>query len=177
MKGSSLSPSLPFHLHPSLTAPFSPSHLSSPLVFSLSLFTHMVHSLAATIYLERPDLLANLNAIPISLNAPKDYFPSMLTSPEFFIILHFGFTFRFCHLLVPLIYIYFNIKHTEMDVPGVGELMLASFPRDLDFDPTEIDHSWYVQFLLFFFLILLFFPFADFNLYISNVIQVDGREV
>eukprot|EP00026_Physarum_polycephalum_P002873 Phypoly_transcript_02882.p1 GENE.Phypoly_transcript_02882~~Phypoly_transcript_02882.p1 ORF type:complete len:833 (+),score=72.23 Phypoly_transcript_02882:121-2619(+) len=32
----------------------------------------------------------------------------------------------------------------KSDVPGVGELMLASFPRDLDFDPTEIDHSWWM---------------------------------
>lgn len=87
-------------------------------------FINCLFSLLATIQFHRPDLLPGLAAssIQIPLNPPYDFFDSTYLHSVYYIS-------------------YFLATG---GIPGVGQLMLASFPAD--YQPTEdisADNPWY----------------------------------
>lgn len=77
-----------------------------------------IDSLTGLIHFQRPDLLqSHLSQSIIPLNPPVDFFPGI--SP--------GLLFA-------------NLS-TEYQIPGIGELMLASFPPG-GFLKAELENSW-----------------------------------
>ena len=99
------------------------------LISSLSI------SLVATIHFQTPDVVSEAEAEAVAdyipLNPPADFFRGntstyLMFSPANFSVLFGVFTF----------------VHIVRELPGVGELMLASFPVDSDFNISSGDY-WY----------------------------------
>lgn len=72
------------------------------------------------------------NNCEISLNPPPGFFECIV-----FISL------IYCHLYSILIYYIFILKIKASEIPGVGELMAASFPMDPKFNESFPENTWY----------------------------------
>ena len=137
-KRKGINQSLSFPISPLLSSPHSPSHPLFPLVHSPSEFQY---SLAATVHSQRADLLTSTPSacLPIPLNPPKFFFKG---SYLFLLFLLF-----FIYFIYIFFFFYFYI-FTYIDVggkiPGVGELMLASFPLPEQFTSNFFETFWYI---------------------------------
>lgn len=52
-------------------------------------------------------------------------------------------SFIYCHVYSILIYYIFILKIKASEIPGVGELMAASFPMDPKFNESFPENTWY----------------------------------
>ena len=123
----------------------------------------------------RPDLVSSPNSPPpVSLNPPGTFFKSMS------IVLLLSLSDYLSPRLLSFLFL-FILFCVAIELPGVGELMLASFPTDAKSD-IPIRSNWYVPSpsLICSHLLLLSHIFqllSHVPLFIILYLQVDGREV
>ena len=126
----------------------------------------------ASILFMRPELLAvHTHDAPIPLNPPLDYFPCMIISPYFFLLL-----LSFIHISLSFPLLIIDCKITVPAIPGIGELMLASFPKEMDIKEAISNSLWYILFLylllssciFFYFLFILFSFHLCFYLFVAH---------
>jgi hypothetical protein len=104
------------------------SHGKVPITFVFTSVSLLFHRLAASIQFQRHELIAS-HSHPIPLNPPPGYFPS-----------NYPFSFGFINIFLT------DIQGHEL--PGVGELMAASFPIDNKFANSISQNDWYEESLM-----------------------------
>ena len=113
-----------------LLSPLSSS--ASPLLHT-GLLSFLLIRLGGSIHFQRPDLFQELRDVQIPLNPPFGYFQCMChLSPTPSCYLHYSYFFS----------LLFS-SSAAGEIPGVGELMVASFPEDEVFNKSLVGNTWY----------------------------------